>query len=47
VHRLPLVKHPDFQGAREHRVTITEHLGGKNLNQKRALSLDPLMDCGD
>lgn len=38
VHRLPLVKHPDFQGELEHRITITEHFGGKSLNQKRALS---------
>jgi truncated hemoglobin YjbI len=37
VHRLPLVKHPDFQGEQEHRITITEHFGGKSLNQKQAL----------
>jgi hypothetical protein len=37
VHRLPLVKHSDYQDEREHRITITEHHGGRSLNQMRAL----------
>lgn len=37
VHRLPLVKHSDYQDEREHRSTITEHHGGRSLNQMRAL----------
>jgi hypothetical protein len=38
VHRLPLVKHSAFEDEQEHRITITEHFGGKSLSQKRALS---------
>ena len=42
VHRLPLVKHDAFEDEEEHRITITEHLGGKSLMQLKALStLDP------
>lgn len=37
VHRLPLVKHSDFEHEREHRITITEHHGGRSPNQKGAL----------
>jgi hypothetical protein len=37
VHRLPLVKHSDYQDECEHRITITEHHGGHSLNQMRAL----------
>lgn len=37
VHRLPLVKHSDFEHEREHRITITEHHGGRSLKQKAAL----------
>ncbi|GFG49009.1 hypothetical protein CQY20_30235 [Mycolicibacterium agri] len=37
VHRLPLVKHSDFEHEREHRITITEHHGGRSPNQKAAL----------
>ncbi|MFN3007030.1 hypothetical protein [Mycolicibacterium wolinskyi] len=38
VHRLPLVKHSDFKDEQEHRITITEHFGGRSLSQKRALT---------
>jgi len=38
VHRLPLVKHDAFEDEREHRITITEHLGGKTFMQMNALS---------
>jgi hypothetical protein len=37
VHRLPLVKHSDFAHECEHRITITEHHGGRSRNQKTAL----------
>jgi hypothetical protein len=37
VHRLPLVKHSDYQDELEHRITITEHHGGRSINQMRAL----------
>ncbi|MGN7780480.1 DUF2971 domain-containing protein [Mycolicibacterium sp. 22603] len=37
VHRLALVKHSDFEHEREHRITITEHHGGRSLKQKAAL----------
>jgi hypothetical protein len=41
VHRLPLVKHDAFEDEQEHRITITEHFGGKSLMQFKALgSLD-------
>lgn len=38
VHWLPLVKHDAFQDEQEHRITITEHLGGRTLMQRTALS---------
>ncbi|SHU93320.1 Protein of uncharacterised function (DUF2971) [Mycobacteroides abscessus subsp. abscessus] len=38
VHRLPLVKHSEFEHEQEHRITITEHFGGKSLSQKQALA---------
>jgi hypothetical protein len=38
VHRLPLAKHSDYQDELEHRITITEHHGGRSLNQMRALT---------
>lgn len=38
VHRLPLVKHAAFEDEQEHRITITEHFGGKSLMQLTALS---------
>jgi hypothetical protein len=38
VHRLPLVKHSAFEDEQEHRITITEHFGGRSFSQKRALS---------
>jgi hypothetical protein len=38
VHRLPLVKHAAFEDEQEHRITITEHLGGRTLMQRTALS---------
>jgi hypothetical protein len=37
LHQLPLVKHPDFEHEQEHRITITEHHGGRSLSQLRAL----------
>jgi Protein of unknown function (DUF2971) len=37
VHRLPLVKHSDFKDEQEHRITITEHFGGRSLSPMRAL----------
>lgn len=37
VHWLPLVKHAAFEDEREHRITITEHLGGRTLMQRTAL----------
>ncbi len=37
VHRLPLVKHSGYQDEQEHRITITEHFGGRSLNQLSAL----------
>src|SRR6201999_2465472 len=38
VHWLPLVKHAAFDDEHEHRITITEHLGGRSLMQRTALS---------
>jgi hypothetical protein len=38
VHRLPLVKHSAFVDEQEHRITITEHFGGRSLSQMSALS---------
>ena len=38
VHSLPLVKHAAFEDEQEHRITITEHLGGRTLRQRAALS---------
>lgn len=38
VHWLPLVKHDAFEDEQEHRITITEHLGGRTLMQRTALS---------
>lgn len=38
VHWLPLVKHGAFEDEQEHRITITEHFGGRTLMQRRALS---------
>ncbi len=37
LHQLPLVKHPDFEHEQEHRITITEHHGGRSASQLRAL----------
>jgi hypothetical protein len=37
VHRLPLLKQSGYQDELEHRITITEHHGGRSLNQLRAL----------
>ncbi|MFP2991299.1 DUF2971 domain-containing protein [Mycobacterium intracellulare] len=34
---LPLVKHAAFEDEQEHRLTITEHFGGRTLMQRRAL----------
>jgi hypothetical protein len=42
VHRLPLVKHAAFEDGQAHRITISEHLGGRSASQLTALStLDP------
>jgi hypothetical protein len=42
VHRLPLLKDAAFDDEQEHRLTITEHLGGRTFMLMRALStLDP------
>jgi len=38
VHRLPLVKHAAFEDEQEHRITISEHLGGRSASQRTALS---------
>jgi hypothetical protein len=38
VHWLPLVKHGAFEDEQEHRITITEHLGGRTLMQRTALA---------
>jgi len=38
VHRLPLVKDAAFEDEQEHRITITEHFGGRSLMQFKALS---------
>ena len=38
MHWLPLVKHAAFEDEREHRLTITEHLGGRTAMQLTALS---------
>lgn len=38
VHLLPLVKHDAFEDEQEHRITITEHFGGRALMQRTALS---------
>lgn len=37
VHRLPLVKRSAWEYEQEHRITITEHFGGRSLNHRRAL----------
>jgi hypothetical protein len=38
VHQLPLVKHAAFEDESEHRVTLTEHLGGRTAMQITALA---------
>lgn len=38
VHWLPLVKHDAFEDEQEHRITITEHLGGRTAMHMSALS---------
>jgi hypothetical protein len=38
VHRLPLVKHKAFDDEQEHRITITEHFGGRSFSHRLALS---------
>lgn len=37
VHRLPLVKRSAWEYEQEHRITITEHFGGRSLSHRRAL----------
>jgi hypothetical protein len=37
IHRLPLVKRSAWEYEQEHRITITEHFGGRSLSQRQAL----------
>jgi hypothetical protein len=37
VHRLPLVKRSAWEYEQEHRITITEHFGGRSLSYRRAM----------
>lgn len=37
VHRLPLVKHSAFEDEQEHRLTITEHFGGRSASYMQAV----------
>jgi hypothetical protein len=38
VHRLPLVKTSAWEYEQEHRITITEHFGGRSISYRRAIS---------
>ena len=38
IYRIALAKHKSFSDEKEHRITVTEHLGGRSLGQLNALS---------
>ncbi|KEF99979.1 hypothetical protein K883_00029 [Mycobacterium sp. TKK-01-0059] len=37
-HRLPLVKRSEWEYEQEHRITITEHIGGRSLSYRRGVN---------